>query len=240
MGDGGGQRGAWRWVEAGALVAVPAVLVVAMLVQGSWALGTLAVVLAAVLVMALGWERRTPALRQLLPTVALGSAAAAGRVAFAAVPDVKPVSAIVILCGSLLGPQSGFLCGALAALLSNLFFGQGPWTPWQMYAWGLMGYGAGLLGRCLEGRAAAGLYGFCACWLYGWLLDAYTLVGYVRPITWVTALAAFAASALLDLTHAVATVAFIQLFWGRWRRALERVLVQHGLREPRPPEVPRT
>lgn len=233
MGEQVAEGRGWRWVEAAALVAVPVVLVLGMVLEGPWALGALAVVLAALLVMAAGWERHTPALRQLLPTVVLGSVAAAGRVAFAAVPDVKPTSAVVILCGALLGPRCGFLGGALAALLSNLFFGQGPWTAWQMFAWGLMGYGAGLLGSrgLLKSRAQACVYGFCACWLYGWILDAYTLVGYVRPVTLVSGIATFVASAPFDLAHALATVAFVAAFWGRWRRSLERVLVQHGMRE---------
>ena len=81
--------------------------------------------------------------------------AALGRVAFAALPNVKPTTDIVLISGYVLGGAPGFMVGAIAALASNLFFGQGPWTPWQMVAWGGVGlFGAGL-GPGLRPRARA-------------------------------------------------------------------------------------
>ena len=75
----------------------------------------------------------------------LAAMAALGRVAFAALPNVKPTTDIVLIAGYVLGGAPGFMVGAVAALASNLFFGQGPWTPWQMVAWGGVGlFGAGL------------------------------------------------------------------------------------------------
>ena len=75
-------------------------------------------------------------LRQIMPTLVLAALAAAGRILFGPIPDFKPVSAIAIIAGATLGRRNGFMVGALAALTSNFFFGQGMWTPWQMYAWG--------------------------------------------------------------------------------------------------------
>ena len=116
---------------------------------GSAISGGLALLAAAVaiLFMFARIEAGKPALRQMMPVACLSALAAAGRILFAAVPDVKPVSAIAILSGALLGPESGFAVGAFAALLSNFFFGQGAWTPLQMYAWGLVGYLGGVLAR---------------------------------------------------------------------------------------------
>ena len=75
----------------------------------------------------------------------LAAMAALGRVAFAALPNVKPTTDIVLIAGYVLGGAPGFMVGAVAALASNLFFGQGPWTPWQMVAWGGVGvFGGGL------------------------------------------------------------------------------------------------
>ena len=74
-----------------------------------------------------------------MPTLVLAALAAAGRILFGPIPDFKPVSAIAIIAGATLGRRNGFMVGALAALTSNFFFGQGMWTPWQMYAWGLGG-----------------------------------------------------------------------------------------------------
>lgn len=106
---------------------------------------TLLVGCAALAVFFCGFEAGKPALRQIMPTATLGALAAAGRILFAPIPDFKPVSAICIIAGAVFGKHSGFMVGALAALCSNFFFGQGPWTPWQMYAWGLVGYVAGVL-----------------------------------------------------------------------------------------------
>ena len=86
--------------------------------------------------------------RDLTLVATLGGLAAAGRVLFAPIPSVQPVTVIVAAAGVALGPRRGFAVGALAALASNFFLGQGPHTPWQMLAWGGCGLLAGLCGRC--------------------------------------------------------------------------------------------
>ncbi len=105
------------------------------------------------------YEREHPTTRVLALVATLAALAALGRVAFAPLPNVKPTTDIVLLGGYALGGAPGFAIGAVAALASNLFFGQGPWTPWQMVAWGgcgLLGAGvARIAGREL-GRIAAG------------------------------------------------------------------------------------
>lgn len=132
--------------EVLAIVAVPVVLA-ACVVSGfeHTALLSLAVVLVSLGVFFIGFEGVRPRMRDVMPTVVLAALAAAGRILFAPFPDFKPVSAIAIIAGVAFGRRSGFMVGALAALASNFFFGQGPWTPWQMYAWGLIGYLAGAL-----------------------------------------------------------------------------------------------
>ena len=135
-------------VEAVALAApVLALLACAYLQIEQSALLTLLVGCAALAVFFCGFEAGRPALRQVMPTATLAALAAAGRILFAPIPDFKPVSAICIIAGVVFGKHSGFMVGALAALCSNFFFGQGPWTPWQMYAWGLVGYIAGALAK---------------------------------------------------------------------------------------------
>ena len=173
-----------------------------------------------------------PALRQILPTATLGAVAAAGRILFAPVPDVKPVSAIAIVAGATLGRQSGFMVGAISALVSNFFFGQGAWTPMQMYAWGLVGYLAGVLADVGAFRRGWVLYAYGAAsgLLYGLLLNGWYVLGYVRPLTWQTVLAAFALGLPLDATHSAATVGFLAAIWLPWRRAIRRVVAKYGLR----------
>ncbi len=105
----------------------------------SWQLVSF-LILAAVLLAGFGWyERSRPPAQVVALVAALAALAIAGRVAFAAFPNVKPTTDIVIFAGYALGPAAGFAVGAFTALISNFWFGQGPWTPWQMAAWGLCG-----------------------------------------------------------------------------------------------------
>ncbi len=125
----------------------------------------------------------------------------------------------------------------LAALISNMFFGQGPWTPWQMYAWGLMGYVAGVLAQrgILKGRVSVMVYGALAPLGYGLILDSYYFVGFVGETTLVTAVLAYGLGAIASVTHALATVGFLALIYLPWVRKLERIKRKYGITdEPQP------
>src|SRR5688572_5115572 len=111
----------------------------------SWLLASLAVLAFGLAAGVLWYERSHPSSRVLALVATLAALAALGRIAFAPLPNVKPTTDIVLLTGYVLGGAPGFMVGAVAALASNLFFGQGPWTPWQMAGWA----GAGLLGAGL-------------------------------------------------------------------------------------------
>ena len=224
-----------RWLaalEVPALLVVPVVMVALALAGVRATAGlTMAVAALAILLVLASFEASRPALRQLMPTAVLAAVAAAGRVLFAPLPDVKPVSAIAIVAGAALGRRSGFVVGALAALASNVFFGQGPWTPWQMYAWGLVGYVGGLLGEkgLLERPVVLFGWGFASAIVYGLILNGYHVLGYVQPLTWQSALVACAASLPLDVTHGLATCAFLAAIWLPWRRAIRRVVAKYDL-----------
>lgn len=97
---------------------------------------SLVLLAAALLPLFIRLERRPLESRELVLLAVLSAIAAVSRVPFAALPSVKPVSAIVILSAYVFGAEAGFIIGAVAALVSNIYFGQGPWTPWQMFAWG--------------------------------------------------------------------------------------------------------
>lgn len=219
-------------LELPALLAVP-VLMVALALAGVDATAglTLLVALLAVGLVFASFEASRPPLRQLMPTAVLAATAAAGRVLFAPIPDVKPVSAIAVIAGATLGRRSGFMVGAVAALVSNFFFGQGSWTPWQMYAWGLVGYLGGVFAdRCLLERGGV-LYawGFLSALMYGAILNGYYVLGFVRPLTWPSVLAAYAAGFPLDCVHGVATAAFLAAIWLPWGRAIRRVVAKYDL-----------
>ena len=219
-------------LELPALLAVP-VLMVALALAGVDATAglTLLVALLAVGLVFASFEASRPPLRQLMPTAVLAATAAAGRVLFAPIPDVKPVSAIAVIAGATLGRRSGFMVGAVAALVSNFFFGQGPWTPWQLYAWGLVGYLGGVFADrgLLERGGVLYAWGFLSALMYGAILNGYYVLGFVRPLTWPSVLAAYAAGFPLDCVHGVATAAFLAAIWLPWGRAIRRVVRKYDL-----------
>lgn len=232
-------------VELLAVLATPAVLAVCAVANvGQTALLSLAVVLASLCVFFADYERSRPRLRDVMPTVVLAALAAAGRILFAPVPDFKPVSAIAVIAGVAFGRKSGFMVGALAALASNFFFGQGPWTPWQMYAWGMVGYGAGLLAKLPAVSCAAQgerlvdvhpvlvyVYGFLSCLVYGFILNAWSILSFFHAQAAGAAgvLAVYAAALPFDLLHGAATVVFLLALYAPWRRKLARVRRKFGL-----------
>lgn len=213
---------------------VPAAMIACILLQSpQTALLSTLVLLAALTPFFLAFERQKPRSRDFMPVVVLTALSVTGRLLFAALPNFKPVSAIVILAGVCFGRQSGFLTGALSALVSNLFFGQGPWTPWQMYAWGLMGYVAGALASTKLFRRpwAVLLYGFLASFGYGFLMNSWTLFSFVQPVTWQAALATYGAALAFDAAHAVSTVAFLSVTLLPWQKELRRIRQKYGVRE---------
>ena len=221
-----------RALEAPALVAVPLVLAAcAFLNLDQSALLTVVTAFLAVGVFFASFETSRPSLRQVMPTVVLAALAAAGRMLFAPIPDFKPVSAICILAGAVFGRRSGFMVGALAALVSNFFFGQGPWTPWQMYAWGLVGYLAGVLADrgWLDRTPVLLAFGFSSALLYGLLLNGWNAIGFIHPLTVPAVLVSFGAALPFDLLHGVATVVFLAALYLPWKRKLERIKRKYAL-----------
>ena len=188
------------------------------------------------------FETERPTAAQLMPLIILAAAAAAGRVLFAAVPNFKPVTAIVIIAGVTLGKNQGFLCGALAALASNLFFGQGAWTPWQMFAWGLVGCLSGVLSRrgLLRGRLSAAVWGALFSLLYGLIMDSWTVVGFIAPLTPAAALAAYGAGLPFSLIHALSTVLFLLLLYRPWCRIIRRMQTKYIAAPPPPSPAHKT
>lgn len=191
----------------------------------SWQLASLLVLIAALSASFWWYGRTRPTTREVAVIATLAALAALGRDAFVALPDVKPITAMVLISGLAFGPGPGFAVGAVSALASNVFLGQGPWTPWQMAAWGLVGVGGALLGR-LTGRqlgrvslavaCAAGAVTFSAIInLFTWTATgAHTLAQYVVIL---------AAALPFDLTHVVASFLFALAFGPTLLRMLTRV-----------------
>jgi energy-coupling factor transport system substrate-specific component len=174
----------------------------------SWQL-TSFLILGAVLLAGFAWyERSRPPSQVVALVAALAALAIAGRIAFAAFPNVKPTTDIVIFAGYALGPAPGFAVGALAGLVSNFWFGQGPWTPWQMAGWGLCGIlGAALaLGTRNAGRfTLAAVCGFAGI-AYGILLNFSLMATYGGDLSWQRFLTLEARAVPFDAAHAIGNV----------------------------------
>lgn len=205
----------------------------------SWGIASMVLLVAALGLQLIAFERgRLPA-RSLALVAALAALAVAGRLAFAPLPNVKPTTDIVLIAGFALGASPGFAVGAITALVSNMVFGQGPWTPWQMLAWGLVGlFGAGLA-RVTSGRigrwqlAAAGVvaglgYGVImdvSQWLlYGGSPKQSTLIAYsITSLPWNIAHAA--GNAVFAIAFGPALIGAVQ----RATRKLEPVWLPRGV-----------
>lgn len=213
-------------LEALVLLSVPCVLAIcaALNIQSSAAL-TFFTAIAALLLFFVGYERSRQPLHVIMATVILASLAAVGRILLAPLPQVKPLSAIAIIAGATFGRTCGFAVGALSALLSNIFFGQGPWTPWQMYAWGLVGYGVGVLYtfRWFQKPVMIYAYGLASGLLYGFILNGWFAIGFIHPFNMAALVTACVAGFPFDLSHGIATVVFLVILYAPWRKKLERI-----------------
>lgn len=163
--------------------------------------------------------------RDFMPIVVMTALAVAGRLVFAPVPEIKPVMAVVVITGMAFGRESGFITGALAMLVSNMFFGQGLWTPWQMYGFGLAGYAAGWFGqtRLSGNRVAVTAFGAVLCLVYGFILDSWMLIGFVHPTSMAAVMATYVAGLPGNLVHAAGTAVFLLPIATAWSPVLERV-----------------
>ncbi|HEY2790205.1 MAG TPA: hypothetical protein VGI72_12185 [Gaiellales bacterium] len=142
--------------------------------------------------------------RELALIAALAAAAAGGRVLFAAIPNVQPVTMVVAVTGVTLGARAGLATGAAAALASNAFLGQGPWTPWQMAGWGMVGVTAAMAAPMLRNRLGLALFGLAWGFLFDWLLDVWAWSSLGGGATSFVALAS--TGIWFDIAHAAGNV----------------------------------
>jgi energy-coupling factor transport system substrate-specific component len=195
-------------------------LVAALVVQD----GALATALGAgaLVVAGVAWfESGTDSTRELAVIATLAAAAAAGRVLFAAVPGVQPVTVIAIVAGASLGLRAGVATGALAAFVSNLFLGQGIWTPQQMLGWGACGAVGALLGPVLRNRwalaAVAAVLGFA----FSVSMDVWLWYGF-SPHTFPALAAVVGRGLWFDVSHAAGNVMIALAAGPELRRMLDR------------------
>lgn len=185
-----------------------------------------------------GFERRKPQLRELVVIAVLIALGVIGRQVFFMLPQMKPVLAISIIAGASLGPGAGFLVGAMIAFVSNFFFGQGPWTPWQMMALGLAGMFAGLIFQKWNRRErkpsrlhkiSACVFGLLSGYFYGLVVDLWTLFGYTEKPSLSAYLIVKSTAVWFDTVLAISTFVFLWVLYAPMIKKLNRIKLKYGM-----------
>ena len=182
------------------------------------------------------FEKRKPKARELVVLAVLCAVAAAGRAAFVMLNHFKPLVAVVIITGISFGPEAGFMCGAVSGFVSNFMAGQGPWTPWQMFSFGIAGFLAGILyqkgllkkenriGLCIFG-------GLCTQVIVGMLLDLCALFTMGSDISWEMYMTLLLSGLPVNAVHASATIFFLFIISKPMFEKIDRIKIKYGMLE---------
>lgn len=215
------------------LLVVPATLILGSQMKGRWYYLTSTLIVMELLIpFFLTFEGRKPQARELVLLAVMCALAVAARVAIP-IPNFKPIYGMIMIAGIAFGPESGFLVGAMAALSSNFFFSQGPYTPWQMLSYGAAGMLAGYLfqkGRLPKKPLMMGIFGFLSVLLVvGPLLDTCTLFLAPIKISTKTVLAIYGSGLPVNISQAVSSFAVLFVLGKPMLEKLERVKRKYGM-----------
>jgi energy-coupling factor transport system substrate-specific component len=214
------------------LLLVPTVLFASIIFQvKQTALLSALVAVAALVPFFLRFEGAGVKPRDIMPIVVMAAISIVLRIVTTPVFYLHPSSAIIIMAGLGFGKRSGFMTGALVAIVSNLFLGQGPWTPWQMYGWGLMGYASGAVSgaKWMQGRWQVCIFGAVMSFTYNLLLDTYAAFGFVGTSSSTSAVAVYLAGLSYAATHIGSTAALLWLIYEPWMRKFVRIKAKYGI-----------
>lgn len=192
--------------------------------RSSGALSILILVILSLTIIAFVFEFETYASksREISLVSMLGAVSAVSRVPFGPLPSFQPSTFFIICSGYVFGSLIGFMVGMLTALVSNFFFGQGPWTLYQMFAWGLVGASAGVLGRLKIPKRLLIPFGLLWGYGFGFLMNLWFLTAFGFPINLKSIISLQIVSFWMDTLHAVGNVAFLVVFGKRVIKILER------------------
>ena len=209
------------------LALFPAVVAGAAIIGGrAYVAGASLGALLAVLVFLAGFEQKRIGSRRLIITSVFVALSVVGRF----LPLFKPVTALTMTAGIYLGRESGFAAGAFSALISDFYFGFGPWTPFQMLTWGLIGYIAGVMGESLKRSTVRQLvFGVISGLLFSALMDVWATLDFTGGFTAQTYLAALVNSLPFTALYAVSNAVFILLMSRPFGEKLTRIKIKYGI-----------
>lgn len=223
------------------LVLIPAAIYLCAKADRKYYLSSLLIIILTLAAFFLHFEKRRPQAREVVVLAVMSALAVASRAVFAAVPHFKPMMGIVMLTGIAFGPEAGFLCGAVSGFVSNFIFGQGPWTPWQMFAYGVGGLLAGLFAHWgvlkrtpakAKDLVVLGIFSFLAIVLVvGPLLDTSTLFMMANMVNTTSAAAIYLSGLPVNIVHGAATLLTMVLVGKPLLEKLQRIQIKYGMME---------
>ena len=206
---------------------IPLVLIVLGIRYSNYINMSLSVTLAVFLIIFLSYfyfEKSSMGTKEIAVIATLSVFAAVSRIPFAAILNVQPTTFLIALSGLVFGVYEGFLVGSTAAFISNIFLGQGPYAPWQMLAWGIVGAISGLIGK--SGKKLSVEKFAIICFLYGflfdWIMNLWAVLVIVDPINLKGVLTVYATSITADVMHAVGNFIFAMIFYESFYKVLTR------------------
>lgn len=170
------------------------------------------------------FEKSSMGTKEIALVATLSAFSAVCRVPFYIIPSVQPTTFLVALSGLVFGSYEGFLIGSTAAFISNIFLGQGPWTPWQMFAWGIIGAISGILGINNK-RLSSEVFGIICFFygiLFGWITNLWVILSGLKVINFETILSTNLTSFPIDIMHAGGNFIFVILFYDKFYKILVR------------------
>jgi len=191
-------------------------------VFSNWGLTVTILVILAILAFFFEFEAITLSSKEIALIAMLGTISAVSRIPFAALPNIQPCTYLIICSGYVFGPMAGFMVGATTALISNLFLGQGPWTLYQMFAWGLAGVAAGYFRRLNPGTIWLIIFGVVWGYLYGWIMNTWFWASFIYPLNFRTFLTYQLTSIWFDTFHALGNAIFLGAFGPKTIAILQR------------------
>lgn len=214
------------------IIFIPAVVILGVFVfdEKKYVWITIAVAMLTVLLFYTGFEKKATKPRRIVVVSVLTALSVLGRFVFAPIPAFKPITAMVVITAIWMGGESGFLVGSLSAVISNFYFGQGPWTPFQMLSWGLIGLLAGYLSKALKNnRFLLALYGVFAGVAYSLIMDVWNVLWYDGSFHWSLYLASLITAIPFSISYAVSNVVFLLLLGKPFGEKLERVKIKYNI-----------
>lgn len=197
-----------------------------------WVVLSIGIIAAICIPFYISFEKKSTNAKSLVLLSVLTALSILSRLVFFFVPHFKPVSAICALTGIFLGPQYGFLCGAMTALISNFYFGQGLFTPFQMIAWGLVGLLGGLLSKPLKSNYILSiLYSVFSGLMFSLIMDIWTAIGTENGFSYARYIAAITTSLPITAIYMISNAIFTSLLFKPMKSKIQRIQIKYGLTE---------